>query len=200
MRRFLAGSILLMLLPLSPAALADEEADHQALRELRAIWERSINEDNLDLIAPHLGTPFHGVMMTSRPVSSLQEMKDYWAAMKKLMGSGGTYRTTVEPERSILLGDFALARGKTSDVVTTDEGRVYRFGTNWTAVLQRQNGAWKILQVQGSMDPVGNEFVRTFMRDALLKYGSGIAIVALGIGIVIGMLIGRRRAAVRNAT
>ena len=179
----------------TPAASADEEADHQALRQLKAAWERSVNDDNLDLIAPHLGTPFHGVMITSRPVTSLQDMKEYWAAMKELMGPGGTYRTTIEPERSIILGDFALARGKTADVVTTDAGRVYQFGTNWTAVLQRQNGAWKILQVQGSMDPVGNEFVRTFMRDALLKYGALIGLVALAIGIGIGMLIGRRRTA-----
>ena len=132
-------------------------------------------------------------MMTSRAVDSLQEMKSYWADMKRLMGAGGTYRTVVEPERSVILGDFALARGKTADVVTTGDGKVYRFGTNWTAVLQRQNGAWKILQVQGSMDPVNNEFVRTFMRDALLKYGGLAALVALALGIALGVVIGRRR-------
>ena len=198
MHRLLRGSILLLLVTVTPFLAADEQADHAALRELRTLYERAVNENNLDLLAPHLASPFHGVMITSRSVESLQDMKQYWAAMREMMGPGGTYRVTVQPERSTIIGDFAIARGKTSDVVTTDEGRVYRFGTNWTATLHRQNGAWKLMQVQGSMDPVNNEFVRTFVRDALVKYGSMLAIAALLIGTAIGFLLGRRRA-VRTA-
>lgn len=186
--------MLLLLVSLPCPAAADEAADHAALRELKSLYERAINEDRIDLLAPHIGAPFHGVMITSKAVSTLAEMKVYWASMRQLMGAGGTYRVTVEPERSILLGDIALARGTTRDVVTTSEGRVYEFATNWTATLQRVNGTWKIVQVQGSMDPIGNEFVRTFIKDALLKYGSLIGAIALLAGIAGGYLAGRRRA------
>ena len=176
-----------------PSLLADEPADHAALRELKSLYERAVNENRLDLLAPHIGTPFHGVMITSKPVSTLDEMKGYWASMQRLMGPGGTYRVTLDPARSVILGDVALARGTTRDVVTTDEGRVYRFGTNWTATLHRQNGVWKIVQVQGSMDPVGNAFVRSFIKDSLMKYGALVALLALGLGLAIGFFAGRRR-------
>jgi hypothetical protein len=181
-----------------PPVLADEAADHAALRELKTLYERAVNENRLDLLAPHIGTPFHGVMITSKSVSTLEDMKGYWASMQRLMGPGGTYRVTLDPARSVILGDLALARGTTSDVVTTDEGRVYRFGTNWTATLQRQDGVWKIVQVQGSMDPVGNAFVRSFIRESLMKYGAVIALLALVLGLAIGFTVGRRRA-VRTA-
>lgn len=172
---------------------ADEEADHEALRQVRALYEKAINEDQLDLMRPHVAEPLYGVMITSKRVSSVDEMKQYWAAMKKLMGPGSTYKVKVEPERSVFMGDFALARGTTADVVTTGDGKTYRFGTNWTAVLRRDGGVWKLVQVQGSMDPVNNEFVRTFMREAITKSAAAAGVAGLIIGAVGGVLIGRRR-------
>lgn len=154
-----------------------------------------MNEDRLDLLGPHLATPFHGVMITGQPVTSLAEMKEYWASMKKLMGPGGTYRVMVVPQRSVIAGDFALARGTTQDVVTTSEGRTFRFGTNWTAVLHKQDGVWKIVQVQGSMDPIRNEFVTTFMKEAMMKVGAGAGLGGLLLGSVLGIVIGRRKRA-----
>lgn len=194
-RSWTALALLVMFtLPLA----ADEEADHEALRQIRALYEKAINEDQLDLMRPHVAEPLYGVMITSKRVSSVDEMKQYWASMKKLMGPGSTYKVTVEPERSVFLGDFALARGTTADVVTTGDGKTYRFGTNWTAVLRRENGVWKLVQVQGSMDPVNNEFVRTFMREAITKSAAAAGVVGLIIGAVGGVLIGRR-SAVRTA-
>ena len=179
--------------------MADEEADHEALRQLRALYEKAVNEDKLDLLRPHVATPLYGVMITSKRVSSVDDMKQYWAAMKKLMGPGSTYQVKVEPERSVFMGDFALARGTTADVVTTGNGKTYRFGTNWTAVLRRDNGVWKLVQVQGSMDPVNNEFVRTFMRDAMMKSAGAAGVLGLLIGVFAGYLFARRRPQVRTA-
>lgn len=184
--------LLVILLLIAPVTQADEEADHQALRELRALYERALNEDKLDLLAPHIGQPFYGVMITSKRVSNLEEMKAYWADMKRLMGSGGTYQVKVNPERSAILGDIAMARGTTSDVVTS-HGQTFRFGTSWTAVLHRQNGVWKIVQVQGTMDPVNNAFVAKFRRNAILLYGGGMALAALVLGWLLGARLARRK-------
>src|SRR5262249_24938792 len=120
-------------------------------------------------------------------VSSLDEMKQYWREMKQLMGSGGTYHVTVIPERRVLMGDFALARGVTQDIVTTGNGKTFRFGTNWTAVLHKEAGSWKVLQVQGSMDPIQNPFV----MHAAMRIAVGAGVAAAISGLLIGWLIGR---------
>jgi hypothetical protein len=174
------------------SAAADEEADHEALRKLRAVYEQAVREDRLDLLAPHLDPEFTGVMLTGELVVGLDGMKAYWKKIKDLMGPGGRYTVTLEPDLSTLLGDVALAKGTTSDVVVTDRGE-YRFKAHWTAVCRRVGGEWKILRVQGSMDPVGNPFVKKFLSTSAVWSGGGGAGVGLALGLGGGILIGRRR-------
>ena len=186
--------LLLALIPFAAFAQPADEPEHQALRNIKSLYERAVNEDRLDLLKPYFATPFYGVMITSKRVSSLDEMKQYWATMKQMMGPGGHYRVTVIPERSVLMGDFALARGVTQDVVTTGNGKTFRFGTNWTCVLHKENGTWKVLQVQGSMDPLKNPFVieEYHVRAHMLAAGAGV--IGLILGLLVGWWIGRRRA------
>jgi ketosteroid isomerase-like protein len=176
-----------------PAANAAEEADHESLRRLRAVYEKAIHDDRIDTLGPYLASDFHGVMVTGRVVRSLDDLQRYWRDLKALIGEGGTYTTTVNPELSVLLGDIALARGTTEDVVVTDKRQEFRFASNWTAALRKENGVWKIRQVQGSIDPVTNPFVREFTRRAVVLS----AAVAGGVGLVVGggiaWFLGRRR-------
>jgi ketosteroid isomerase-like protein len=170
-----------------------DEADHKALGEIRVLYERAVNEDRLDLLEPYFAKPFYGVMITSKRVSTLDEMKQYWASIKNLMGPGGTYHVSVEAEKAVIMGDFALARGTTSDTVKTGAGKTYQFGTNWTATLHKEGGTWKVLQVQGSMDPVGNPFVKVFAYEAMKRAGIAAGLAGLVLGLLIGWLIARRR-------
>lgn len=156
------------------------------------MYERAVNEDRLDLLKPYFATPFYGVMITSKRVSTLDEMKQYWTEMKNLMGAGGSYHVDVIPDRSILMGDFALARGITHDIVTTSEGKTFRFVTNWTAVLHKEAGTWKVIQVQGSMDPIHNPFVMNAIRVVAIRIAVILALVGVLLGIVIGWFFGRR--------
>src|SRR5438046_7573395 len=103
-------SLILLLAIVALPLLAQDEPEHQALRQIKTLYERAVNVDRLELLEPYFAKPFYGVMITSKRVSSLDEMKQYWASMKQMMGPGGTYRVTVIPERSVLMGDFALAR------------------------------------------------------------------------------------------
>jgi ketosteroid isomerase-like protein len=162
------------------------EADHEALRRIRAAYEQAIREKRIDALRPHLHADFHGVMVTARPVDSFDDLQQYWRDINDLIGEGGTYTTTVNPEFSDIVGDVALARGTTDDVVVTSEGQEFRFQSLWTAVLQKQDGEWKIRRVQGSMDPVENPFVSEFMRRAIMW----TAVIGAGAGILFGLAIG----------
>jgi ketosteroid isomerase-like protein len=183
--------------PPPPATPQDEEAEHQAIRELRALVEQAIRDNRLDLLADALHSDFHGIMLTGRAVNNMSELREYWQGIQALMGEGGRYTTTVNPERSVILGDLALARGTTDDVVVTGDGEEYRFTTMWTAVLQKEGGRWKLRRVQGTIDPIGNPFVREFAGRAIVRYASAAGIGGLALGFGLAVVIRRRRTRVR---
>ena len=120
-------------------------------------------------------------MVTGRAVNSFADVQQFWRDIRGLIGEGGSYTTTVNPERSVILGDVALARGTTDDVVKTSDGHAYRFTTLWTATLQKEGGAWKIRSVQGTMDPIANPFVREFEKRLLVRVSSGVGVASLVI-------------------
>jgi ketosteroid isomerase-like protein len=171
-----------------------EEAEHEALRELRRVYEQAVGQNQLDLLQPYIHPEFTGVMMTGRAVSNFEEVRDYWSDIRGLIGEGGRYTTTVNPEWSTLFGEVAVARGTTDDVVVTGEGREFRFQSFWTAVLQKHDGRWKIRRVHGSMDPITNPFVREFTRRAVLQSGLVGGVVGLVLGVLVALVLSRRRA------
>jgi ketosteroid isomerase-like protein len=178
----------------APAASPEEEAEHEALRQLRSVYESAIRENRIDALAPHLHPDFHGVMVTGREVDSLDDLKTFWSDIRALMGDGGSYATTVNAERSVILGEIALARGTTDDVVTTSRRQEFRFKSSWTAVLQKEDGKWKLRRVQGTIDPVDNPFVREFTKRATTGAAGVGALIGIVVGAVAAVLIGRRRA------
>jgi uncharacterized protein DUF4440 len=175
------------------SSAAQEEADHESLRALRAVYERAIRENQLEPLQPYLHTAFHGVMVTGRAVNGFGDLQRFWNDIKGLIGPGGTYTSTLNPERSVILGDIALARGTTADVVKTGDGDEFRFTTLWSATLQREAGAWKLRYVQGTMDPVSNPFVREFSRRAIIRFTSAALIAGIVVGMAFGVIWQKRR-------
>ena len=176
-------------------ARADEEADHEALRGLKATYERALNEDKLELLKPHLAEGFTGVMMTSEPVAGFEALQAYWVKMKAMIGAGGKYTTTLSPERSWIQGDVAVARGTAEERILAGSGREYRIETQWTALCVKRDGRWQILRAHGSMDPLGNEFVKTGLREIALASGGGMFVIgALAGGFLVFLILRRRRA------
>ena len=172
--------------PISAPA-ANEEADHEALRGLKAAYEEAVKNNRIEALAPHFHPEFHGAMVTGRAVNSFADVQQFWRDIRGLMGEGGSYTTTVNPERSVILGDLALARGTTDDVVRNSSGHEYRLTTLWTATLQRDGGSWKIRTLQGTMDPIGNPFVVEIAKGTVIRYASATGL----IGLVLGLLLGR---------
>jgi ketosteroid isomerase-like protein len=178
----------------APAPAANEEADHEALRGLKAVYEEAVRNNRIEALAPHFHADFHGVMVTGRAVNSFADVQQVWRDIRGLMGEGGSDTTTVNPERSVILGDLALARGTTDDVVKNSSGQEYRFTTLWTATLQRDGASWKIRSLQGTMDPIGNPFVVEIAKGTVLRYASATGLIGLVLGLLLGRVWGRRRA------
>jgi ketosteroid isomerase-like protein len=178
----------------TPAPAAGEEADHEALRRLKTAYEDAVRNNQIDTLSGYFHPDFHGVMVTGRAVNSFADVQQFWRDIRGLMGEGGSYTTTVNPERSVILGDIALARGTTNDVVRNSSGHEYRFTTLWTATLQREGGSWKIRTLQGTMDPIGNPFVQEIAKGTVLRYSSAASLTGLVLGLLLGRVWQRRRA------
>ena len=180
----------------APARAQQPEAtgpDHDALRSLKALYEKAVNENQLDLLSAQLDPTFSGVMVTGERVGSFAEMRAYWEKIRGLMGSGGRYTVAVKPDVSVILGDVALAKGTTDDKVVTGAGKEYVFSTEWTALLKKQNAQWKLLRVHGSMDSIGNPFVLSAIQSAGVFAGAIAGVVGIVVGYLLRALLGRRR-------
>jgi ketosteroid isomerase-like protein len=161
---------------------------------LKSGYEDAIRNNRIDALAPYFHSDFHGVMVTGRAVNSFADVQQYWRDIRGLIGDGGTYTTTVNPERSVIVGDLALARGTTDDVIQTNDGQEYRYTAWWTATLQKEGGSWKIRTIQGTIDPVGNPFVREFGQRLVVRVSSAVGAVSLVLGALLGAVWQRRRA------
>lgn len=193
MRHSLAAMVCLVLssiLSWMNPALAQQpqpqEADHEQLRALKAVYERAVAEEKVDLLEPHLATGFSGVMVTGDSVRSMEDLRAYWQKIKQLLGENGKYTATVNPdELSLISGDIALSKGSTQELAVTSAGKRYEFSSQWTAVCRKENGQWKLLRVQATMDPVSNVFVKAFLS----RTAVGSALAGAAAGLVVGALI-----------
>jgi hypothetical protein len=112
-------------------------------------------------------------------------MQQIFDNFKNTLGPGYIYRVTVHPERSLIYGDIAVARG-TSDEYVKSKGHEFNLTTRWTAVLRRENGQWHLIRSQVSMDPFHNSVTDYFFASVKKVYGGG----GLAIGLVLGLLLG----------
>jgi len=181
---------LAMIFPAAVFAQTAADGDHDSLRELRALYEKAVDTDDIGLLKPHLDPDFSAVMVTGRSIRGFDELSQYWSDIKDLIGEGGTYKVAVKPvEESSIYGDIAVARGTTSDHVVTGSGATYEFTGEWTAVLRRTDGQWKLVRVHGSMDPIDNPFVKSTVTWTAVWAAAAAAVV----GVLVGWIAARVR-------
>jgi len=189
-----AISILISCLGSEAAPSPQEEAEHAALRAMKAAYEEAVNTSNLSKFAPFLSESITGVMVTGEEVQGFPSIESYWKKIKELIGEGGSYHVTINPDRSELFGDLAIGHGSTDDVVRLPNGKELKFNSHWTAVFRKQNGSWKVLRMQATMDPVDNVFTRWKMNAAKVAFGGGGFILGtiFGAAVVLAIALARR--------
>lgn len=167
---------------------ADAEADHNALRKIKVVYEDAMNSGDLDKLRPYIASGFTAVMATGDEVKGIDELKTFWANVKKKLGDNVTYHIAVEPELSDLYGDIAIARGKATESIGMGS-RKLDLQTNWITILHKENGQWKGVRSQATINAFENPVIDLLLKKAKLIFGLG----GLILGIFIGLLIPFRR-------
>jgi len=117
-------------------------------------------------------------------IGSTAALADHFAALQELIGNG-TYVLTVRPDGPAdYAGDMASAHGSTERGMVTGKGGDFHLINTWTAVFRRRDGAWKLLRLQESMDPVSNPLIMRSKHDLLVR----ASFMALVVGMALGWL------------
>jgi ketosteroid isomerase-like protein len=180
-----------LLLCLATPVLADTEEDKQALRAMARTFEEAIKQRDLARFQAVLDPTFKGVVVTGEIVDRAS-LKRFWDWAWGLIGPKGTWTVTVNPEPTAFFGDIAVAHGSATDRIVTEGGRQWQFNWNWTAVIRKTAEGWRVVSAQGSMDPLGNVFVRAELEWNRILFGAGGLLVGLVLGGG-GVLLARRR-------
>ena len=172
-------------------AVAAEEAnqsDHDALRHLRVVFQDAVAQNDMERLRPYLATNFSIVTFTDREFTDFESFKAQWQKTRDAMlGERGSYSVDLDPEYSVLMGDTALCRGNSHNVLTDDKGREFRFDAHWSVVCQKQDGQWKIVRGHNSLNPFHNPMLRHGVKMAVIKMSA----LALLVGLAAGMAVMR---------
>ena len=191
--RLLVTVFLVLTLAVPVAAADGSEQDKEALRSLARLFERAVAERDLKKFQTVLAPEFVGTLVTDEVVTRDSLVK-FWDWVWGLIGATGRWEVKIDPEPTMFFGDIAVARGAGNDHIVTGSGREYRFLWHWTLVLQKRDGQWKPLVGHGSMDPLGNPFIKVEQRWLKTLFGTGGLVVGLVVGVGGTLLLRRRRA------
>lgn len=175
-------------------AVAQTEQDKQALRDLKAIYEAAIKNDDLSPLKPHLTDDFSAVMLTGEEVKSYDELQAFWKKAKDYMGEDSNYTVSLSADDSTFIENIAIAKGTSKDSLMTN-GTQLEFTTAWTAVCRKMpDGSWKLARLQVTTHPIENPFAQLAGKMKLWLISIGTGVVALIMGLVIGKRMGYKNA------
>jgi ketosteroid isomerase-like protein len=176
------------------AAQEPDEADHQALREMKAVFEKAASENNLDLLKPYVPAEFSAVTYTDREFTDFEAFKTRWQKTRDEIVGTGSYKVTLKPEKSKIYGDIAIARGDSDNVLVNSAGKKFEFTSHWTAVCRKIDGQWKIERVHSSLDPFGNPMLVDGVKGKITTYAGMAGVGGLIVGGLVAFLLARGRA------
>ena len=175
------------------------EPDHEIHEALRALLKEvvtAINTGQYDRMLPYLTENVEATSITQETMSSRADVSRYFrewfgpkAYMKRMeMKLDADKLTELSPDKS-----WGLVRGKALEHYEANDGDVFDFTTRWTAVMVRgDDGQWRLRAIHFGTNNLDNP-VLTKVKNTLIRDGVIGAVLALAIGVGIGMLIARRR-------
>jgi hypothetical protein len=84
--------------------------DHEALRELKAVFEKAASENNLDLLKPYISENFSAVTYTDREFTDFEAFKARWQKTRDEIVGHGSYKQRRQERGSLSIasGHFGL--------------------------------------------------------------------------------------------
>lgn len=184
--------------PAEPVAVERPSVDelHDELRAVRSALLAALESRDIDALVATLHPDIVLTTTTGEVARGHQGIRDY--ADRMLVGDGALVQAfdfdVTSDELSIFHngGDTAIAWGPSADAYTFGDGSEIVMNTRWSATLVREGGTWRIVNVHSSLPAFDNVVLEQATAFYPWVGGGGLAVGAIG-GLVLGLLVGRRR-------
>jgi ketosteroid isomerase-like protein len=190
--------ILAMACLLSGPALAqtqESQADHEALRKLKAELTAAVNNRDYAAMQRHMHQPFMATVITQNHFTDVDQLKDYFESLYTrdfLRMKNISVAAEADELSQIFQGTFALTKGSTRDHYELADGRNFDMDGRWTAVSIKENGEWRVLAVHAGTNFLDNPVLNAIEK-SVVWFGLGGAAGGLLVGFVAGWFLKRAR-------
>ena len=192
MKRLLPVFLVLLAAPLH--AQLQDEATHNALRQLKTTMETALNKRDLDTIVANVHPSVVFTTMNGDVCRGPQQIRAYFDKM--LTAPGHIVKDVkvsfeVDELTTLYGGDTGVAYGSSKDHYELTSGKTFDINGRWTCTMVKNGDRWVISAFHYSADVFRNPIVDR-LKAAIWQVGIGALILGLIIGIVMGRLIRRR--------
>lgn len=197
MRQVLVLALLAFILS-APAYAGERDADHEALRGILKTSSEALSSADFDKLKPVLSSKnLTVVTVDNQRFKSLDEFKAYWDKMfngPTSLLKGLKVEPTAEAQTEFLSDNVGIVDGTSKETYTFRDGDVRDMTTRWTAVVDKEDGNWKIAQIHFSANVLDNPVLSAAQKAA----GGNIMLPGL-VGFALGSLLlgflGRKKTA-----
>jgi len=170
----LAVSYCMGAVALAQDAGANREADHQALRQLRANVMKAVSSQDLTALGTFFAKEFVLTAVDQTVVTTREGMAAYYARMFKDKDAP-IVKMDVTGEADILTrftdANTGYCYGSALATYTLKDKSVVKLRERWTGVVAREDGAWKIAAVHIGVNFLDNPVIRYRSMSVWKKMG-----------------------------
>ena len=172
------------------------QADHDALRKLKADAVTAVNNRDYVAMQRFMHQPFTATLVTQDNFTEVGKLKDYFESLytrDSLRMKNVSIAAEADDLSQIYQGTFALTKGSTKEHYELTDGRSFDLDGRWTAVSLKDNGEWKLLAVHSGTNFLDNPVLNAIEK-SVVWFGVIGAIGGLIVGFVGGWFFRKARA------
>ena len=185
---------LLVLVPLVSVNAQNREQDHEELRALLKTLTEAVNSRDLDRARPLTHSRFTMITVDNEKFTSVDEFEAYWEGLftgENALLTKAELRPEADDLTEFLSEDIGVVHGTSNDVFRFVDGEERVMKSRWTAVVQKEDGVWKLSRAHFSANLLDNPVLRAAQSFSYWLAGGGL-IVGFILGGLITYLIRRR--------
>jgi uncharacterized protein (TIGR02246 family) len=169
------------------APAEERKADHDALRAILAKSAEALNTRKLESVADVVHPGFTVITVDNQKLVGLDALKKYYAGLfegPNAVLSKLEVKPVADELTRFVSETSGVVYGVSDDTYTFRDGDVRTMKTRWSAVVQRDGEAWKLVNVHFSANLLDNP-----MLDAAKGYAQRMMWVAGAVGLVLGAVL-----------
>lgn len=177
-----------------------EDPAHEELREVKKAMTDAFNKKDLDALLKYVHKDVVVVWQNGEVSRGQDEIRAYY---KRMLGGDSSVLLKVEAnptmkENSKLYGSpatTAVAVGDLNDKYKLRDGTEIDMQSKFSATLVKEEGKWLIVSFHGSANVFQNDVLKYAINRTMWLAGSIGSVVALVLGLILGRVLGGRKAA-----